>query len=69
MPTNTSPSPVASATRACEYGLSRRRPKRLSGLSDFMANGAPHSVTGSIAPAVTGLPFAATLAPKREPGN
>jgi hypothetical protein len=69
MPTNNEPSRVASAARACECGLGLRRPKRLSGLSDKMANGAPHSAAGSIAQAVTGLPFATSLAPWGEAGN
>jgi hypothetical protein len=34
-----------------------------------VANGAPHSVTGSLAPARLGLPFAASLAPRGEAGN
>ena len=68
MPANTSPSRVASAARACEYGLALR-PKRLSGLSDLVANGAPHSDAGSFTPAVLGLPFAASVAPRGDAGN
>jgi hypothetical protein len=69
MPTNMSPpDAVTSTARACGSGLAKR-PKRLSGLSDVAANGAPHSVTGSIAPAELGLPFAANLAPPGELGN
>ena len=45
------------------------RPQRLFGLSDTVANGAPHSDTGSFAPADPGLPFAANLAPRGEVGN
>jgi hypothetical protein len=69
MPTNMSPpGAVASTARACGSGLAKR-PKRLSGLRDTEANGAPHSVTGSIAPAANGLPLAASLAPRGEAGN
>jgi len=59
---------VASAARACGCGLAAR-PERLSGLSDVMANGAPHSATGSVTLAVLGLPSAANLAPRGEVGN
>jgi hypothetical protein len=45
-----------------------RRPQRLFGLLDTVANGA-HSVTGSIAPAGLGLPLAANLAPRGQVGN
>ena len=69
MPTNMGPLPaVASAARACKCGLAAR-PQRLSGLSDLMANGAPHSKAGSITPAFLGLPFAASLAPRGEAGK
>jgi hypothetical protein len=69
MPTNMGPLRfVASAARACKFGLAAR-PLRLSGLSDKMANGAPHSEAGSITPAPTGLPFAASLAARGEAGN
>ncbi len=69
MPTNMGLFPaVASAARACEFGLATR-PQRLSGLSDKVANGAPHSVAGSITPAAPGLPFAASLAPRGEAGK
>jgi hypothetical protein len=69
MPTNMSPpGKVAPTARACGTGLAKR-PQRLSGLSDAAASGAPHSVTGSIAPADLGLPFAANLAPRGEVGN
>jgi hypothetical protein len=69
MPTNMGPrAGVASVARACGYGLAER-PRRLSGLEETRANGAPHSAAGSITPAVTGLPFAARLAPRGEAGN
>ena len=60
--------PVASAARACEFGLAAR-PQRLSGLSDMMAKGAPHSEAGSITPAPTGFPFAPSLAARGEAGK
>ena len=60
--------PVASAARACGFGLAAR-PMRLSGLLDMLANGAPHSLAGSITPASSGLPFAASLAPRGEAGK
>ena len=69
MPTNMSPPDQAASTaRACGSGLAMR-PQRLFGLWDTVANGAPHSVTGSLAPAELGLPFAASLAPRGEAGN
>ncbi len=69
IPTNMGPlRPVASAARACEFGLDAR-PKRLSGLSDKMANGAPHSEAGSITPARPGLPFASSLAARGDAGK
>jgi hypothetical protein len=69
MPTNMGPLPaVASAARACEFGLAAR-PQQLSGLSDLMANGAPHSEADSITPALPGRPFAASLAPRGEAGK
>lgn len=45
------------------------RPQRLSGLSDKSANGAPHSLAGSITPAVHGLPFATSRAPSGDAGK
>lgn len=69
LPTDMGPLPaIASAARPCEFGLAAR-PQRLSGLSDLMANGAPHSEAGSITPALPGLPFAACLAPRGEAGK
>ena len=69
MPANMSPPDnVAPTARACGFGLAKR-PQRLSGLSGAVANGAPHSVPGSLAPARLGLPFAANLAPRGEVGN
>ena len=69
MPTNMVLLPsVASAARPCESGLALR-PQRLFGLSDRSANGAPHSVTGSITPAGNGLPFATSLAPSGDAGK
>lgn len=69
MPTHTGPPGAdASTARACGSGLAER-PKRLSGLEDTGANGAPHSDAGSITPAGSGLPFAAKLARQAKLGN
>lgn len=63
------PGSEASAARACRCGLGLR-PKRLFGLLDaMMAGGAPHSATGSTAPAALGLPPALSLAGPRSAGN
>ena len=68
--------PVAEAIRAISVtppalvnSGSTRGPRRLSGLSDKMANGAPHSEAGSITPAPPGLPFASSLAARGEAGK
>jgi hypothetical protein len=70
MPMNMRPPDLeASATRACRCGLGER-PKRLFGLLDAaMADGAPHSGTGSVTPADIGLPPATSLAGLRPVGN
>ena len=70
MPTNMRPpGPEASAARACRCGLGVR-PKRLSGLLDaVMADGAPHSETGSVTPAGLGLPSTTSLAGRRPAAN
>ena len=63
------PGSDAPLARACRCGLGVR-PKRLSGLSGaVVAGGAPHSVTGSTAPAALGLPPATSLAGQRPAGN
>jgi hypothetical protein len=58
-----------SMTRACRSGLALGRPKRLSGLVDVAADGAPHSATGSCTPADVGLPSTVSLAGPCPAGN
>lgn len=71
MPTNMRlPGPGTFAARACRCGLAAWRPKQLSGLSDAMvAGGAPHLVTGLLAPARRGLPPGTSLAGLYPAGN
>ncbi len=56
-------------TRPCEYGLARRRPQRLFGLESVLVDGAPSSLTGSLAPGDHGLPSTPKLAARGKLGN